>query len=184
MGNITYRVIRSQRKTIAIQIKPDGQVIVRCPKRMSVQGVSAFVESKAAWIQKHLAMLPLQDTSGFTPREIEALRERTRALVTRRVEYYAPIVGVTWQRIAVRIQRSRWGSCSSKGNLNFNCLLALVPPEVLDYVVVHELCHRKEMNHSARFWSEVERILPDYKSCKAWLGDAGRKLIASLNIPE
>ena len=184
MGNIAYQVIKSQRKTIAIQIKPNGQIVVRCPRRMSAEGVRAFVESKEAWIQKHLAALPARDIPGVTPQEIEELRERTRVLVTGRVAYYAPLVGVTWQRIAVRVQRSRWGSCSSKGNLNFNCLLALVPPEVLDYVVVHELCHRKEMNHSARFWSEVERVLPDYRNRKAWLRDSGRKLIAGLCIPE
>ena len=157
-----YQIIKSNRKTIAIQIKPDGQVIVRCPKRMRVEDARAFVESKADWINKHLTKLPPKETASFTEKEIANLREQTRALVSKRVKYYAPLIGVAYNRIAIRAQHTRWGSCSGKGNLNFNCLLSLVPPEVLDYVVVHELCHLKELNHSDRFWAEVERILPDY----------------------
>ena len=124
--------------------------------------------------------MPQQKAPGFTDQEIEELRERTRAFVTRRAEFFSPQIGVRYNHIAVRVQRSRWGSCSGKGNLNFNCLLALVPQEVLDYVVVHELCHLKEMNHSDRFWAEVERILPDYRQRKTWLKENGAKLIARI----
>ena len=101
-------------------------------------------------------------------------------MIPERVSYFAPQVGVTYGNITIRSQRTRWGSCSSKGNLNFNCLLMLVPREVLDYVVVHELCHRKEVNHSPRFWAEVERILPDYKIRQTWLKDNGSQLIGRL----
>ena len=86
-------------------------------------------------------------------------------------------VGVTYGRITIRNQRTRWGSCSAKGNLNFNCLLMKAPPEVLDYVVVHELCHRLEMNHSPRFWAQVERVLPDYKVSRKWLREHGNELM-------
>ena len=178
--NAPYQIIKSDRKTIAIEIKPDGQVVVRCPKQMRIEEARRFAESKADWIQKHLAKRLPQDVAKYTPKEIEQLREQARKLVTERVRYYAPIIGVTYGHIAIRTQHTRWGSCSSKGNLNFNCLLALVPPEVLDYVVVHELCHRKELNHSERFWKEVERILPDYKTRKKWLKDSGSKLILKL----
>ena len=178
--NVPYQIIKSDRKTIAIQIKPDGQVVVRCPKRMRIEEARRFVESKADWIEKHLAKSPPQDVAKYTPKEIEQLREQARKLIAERVKHFAPIVGVTYGQIAIRTQHTRWGSCSSKGNLNFNCLLALVPPEVLDYVVVHELCHRKELNHSARFWNEVERILPDYKTRRSWLKERGSGLIARL----
>lgn len=178
--NVPYQIIKSDRKTISIQIKPDGRVVVRCPKRMRIEEVRRFVESKSDWIEKHLARRPPQDVVKYTPKEIEQLREQARKLVTERVRYYAPIVGVTYGQIAIRAQHTRWGSCSSKGNLNFNCLLALVPPEVLDYVVVHELCHRNEMNHSFHFWKEVERVIPYYKSCKKWLRENGTSLVARL----
>ena len=178
--NVPYQIIKSDRKTIAIQIKPDGQVVVRCPKRMRIEEARRFAESKADWIEKHLAKRPLQDVAKYTTKEIEQLREQARKLVTERVRYFAPIIGVTYGQIAIRTQHTRWGSCSSKGNLNFNCLLALVPPEVLDYVVVHELCHRKELNHSARFWAQVERVLPDYKSHRKWLKENGKNLITRL----
>ena len=89
-------------------------------------------------------------------------------------------MGVDYGQITIRSQKTRWGSCSSKGNLNFNCLLLLAPPEVLDYVVVHELCHRKEMNHSPRFWAEVARVMPDYKVRRKWLKDNGNGLMQLL----
>ena len=178
--NVPYQIIKSDRKTIAIEIKPDGQVVVRCPKRMRIEEARYFAESKADWIEKHLTKRDQQETAKYTPQQIEHLREQTRKLVTDRVKYYAPIVGVAYNQIAIRTQHTRWGSCSSKGNLNFNCLLALVPLEILDYVVVHELCHRKELNHSQRFWKEVELILPDYKTRKKWLSEHGPNLTARL----
>ena len=176
MFPMDYTLVRSDRKSIAIRIKPDGQVEVRCPKRMSRAAVQAFVDSKKSWIAAHLAKLtPVQ---RLTDKEREALREETRRRVTERAAYFAPLVGVTYGRITIRNQRSRWGSCSSQGNLNFNCLLMLAPPEVLDYVVVHELCHRKVMNHSARFYAEVLKVLPEYKQYQKWLRDHGEMILA------
>ena len=178
--NIPYRIIRSDRKTIAIQIMPEGNVVVRCPGRMRSDDIKRFVESKTRWIEKHLAACNPIEPSKLAEQEIKQLREMTRQLITRRVEYFAPFIGVTYGQIAIRTQRTRWGCCSSKGKLNFNCLLGLVPSVVLDYVVVHELCHRKELNHSDRFWNEVSRILPDYKVRKQWLKDNGPSLIARI----
>ena len=177
---IPYHIIRSNRKTISLQIKPDGEVVVRCPQRMSAGEINTFLDSKADWIRKHLAKLPSEPVAKFSEQELEELRQIAKILLTQRVQHYAPIVGVTYNRITVRAQHSRWGSCSSKGNLNFNCLLALVPSEVLDYVVVHELCHRLELNHSHRFWNEVKRVLPDYKQRQTWLKENGAQFIARL----
>lgn len=94
------------------------------------------------------------------------------------MEYFAEKIGVDYGRITIRCQKTRWGSCSSSGNLSFNCLLMLVPESVRDYVIVHELCHRKEMNHSARFWREVAEVCPDYQASRAWLRKNGGALIA------
>ena len=97
-----------------------------------------------------------------------------------KVRFFAEKIGVSYGRITIRSQRTRWGSCSVKGNLNFNCLLMLCPEYVQDYVVIHELCHRKEMNHSAAFWAEVEKHCPDYRIRRKWLKDHGASLIARL----
>ena len=176
----SYQIIRSDRKSIGIQIMPDGSVVVRCPKRMRLDDIRRFVESKSDWIEKHLAGRDLGAPEKLTEPELRQLREKTRQLVTARAKYFAAIIGVQYNQIAIRMQRTRWGSCSSKGNLNFNCLLGLTPPEVLDYVVVHELCHLIEMNHSKQFWDAVERIMPDYKVHRKWLKDNGNKLIAKI----
>ncbi len=177
---VSYQIIRSNRKTIGIQIMPDGSVVVRCPKRMRLDEIRRFVESKSDWIEKHLAGRDMIAPEKLTEQEIRLLREKTRQLVTERVKHYAPIIGVKYNQIAIRTQRTRWGSCSSKGNLNFNCLLGLTSPEVLDYVVVHELCHLIELNHSKQFWDAVERTMPDYKVHRKWLKDNGNKLIARI----
>lgn len=178
---IQYKLIRSARKTIAIQITPAGEVIVRCPNRMRVEEVRKFVESKREWIEKHLSKWEtVQAQPPITREELHELGDRALRVIPERVAHFAPKVGVTYGGITIRNQRTRWGSCSSKGNLNFNCLLMLVPEQVLDYVVVHELCHRKHMNHSPQFWAEVKRVMPDYEIHKKWLKDHGDALIARL----
>lgn len=111
---------------------------------------------------------------------IEALKKQAKVVIPEKVKHYAPIVGVDYGRITIRCQRTRWGSCSSKGNLNFNCLLMLMPDEVIDSVVVHELCHRKQMNHSAAFYSEINKVFPAYKQCQKWLKENGGKIMRKI----
>ena len=173
-------IIRSKRKTISIQLDLNGQIIVRCPQKMREQDISAFVESKSLWIEKHRAKLKQLQLPALTQEDIERLRVQTKNLVNLRAAHYASIMKVSYKRITVRTQRTRWGSCSSKGNLNFNCLLALVPMDVLDYVVVHELAHLKQMNHSEFFWAEVASVLPDYKTSKHWLKENSAALISRI----
>lgn len=180
-------VIRSKRKTIAVQIKPDGTVVVRVPKWMRERDIENFVQEKRAWIEKHQRLVrerqaQVQQAEPFTEEELRALVKQAREVITQKVRYYAPLVGVDYGRIAIRRQRSRWGSCSSKGNLNFNCLLALLPEEVIDYVVVHELCHRKQMNHSAAFYREVERVYPEYRKWQKWLKENGSVYLGRLPV--
>ena len=178
-----YELIRSNRKTIALQIKGDGRIIVRAPVRMAAKDIQRFVDSKAAWIEKHLAIIQQRQqpvASAFTLEQIQQLADAAKSDLPRRVARFAALVGVTYGRITIRAQKSRWGSCSGKGNLNFNCLLMLCPEDVRDYVVVHELCHRKELNHSPRFWAEVEKVLPGYKVQRKWLKENGGGLIRRL----
>ena len=171
------RILRSHRKTISLRICSDGTLEVRCPYLMTDRQVQDFVDSKQKWIEKHR---PVSVVEKMSMEEVNALADRALVVIPDRVRYFAPLVGVTWGRITIRNQKTRWGSCSTGGNLNFNCLLLLTPPEVLDYVVVHELCHRKEMNHSARFWAEVSRICPNYQQHRKWLKQNGHTLIARL----
>ena len=177
-------VIRSNRKTIGLEIGPKG-LIVRVPRRMSDARIEAFLESRQDWIRVHTEkyaarQAALSGVEKLSPEGLQALIRAAKTEIPLRVAFYAPIVGVDYGRVSIRCQRSRWGSCSSKGNLNFNCLLMLAPPEVLDSVVVHELCHRKEMNHSPRFYAEVLRVFPDYKRWNKWLKDNGALLFARL----
>lgn len=185
MMKYQVQIIRSRRKTISLEIKEDGLVVVRGPQSLKQSDVNRILEEKSGWIEKHLAraqQTKQQDGNlrRFTPKEIQMLYDQAAKHIPERVAYYAEQIGVTYGRITIRNQKTRWGSCSAKGNLNFNCLLMLTPPDVLDYVVVHELCHRKEMNHSKAFWTEVEKILPDYKVKKQWLKNHGGSLISRL----
>ena len=178
---ISYTLVRSARKTISIAVKPTGEVEVSCPKRCSKGDVEAFVRSKEDWIRKHLeAMAQRPAVPVLTEAERKALAAKAAEILPEKVRRFADQMGISYGRVTIRSQRTRWGSCSVKGNLNFNCLLMLMPREVQDYVVVHELCHRKEMNHSAAFWAEVEKYCPDYRIHRKWLKDNGAVLIARL----
>lgn len=154
-------VIRSNRKTVAIQVNSDLSVTVRAPYSASEKDIEEILKKKEAWISRHIEKIKktkerfeAEPTEKLTREKVIALAEEALKVIPERVEYFAKVIGVTYGKITVRNQKTRWGSCSSKGNLNFNCLLMLAPPEVLDYVVVHELCHRKQMNHSKAFWLE------------------------------
>ena len=113
------------------------------------------------------------EVKPLTHGELLALAERARRVIPGRVRYYAERLGVSYGRITIRHQKTRWGSCSSSGNLNFNCLLMLAPPEVLDAVVAHELCHRREMNHSKRFYELLYSVCPEYRKWNGWLKKNG-----------
>ena len=178
---IPYTLVKSSRKTISIIIKATGEVEVRCPKRCPKREVEAFVVSKEDWIRAHLENISQRpEVPALSEAERKALAEQASKTLPEKVYYFAQLMGVSYGRITIRSQRTRWGSCSAKGNLNFNCLLMLCPVEVQDYVVIHELCHRKEMNHSAAFWAEVEKYCPDYRVHRKWLKENGAALIARI----
>lgn len=185
MEKAQIRIIRSKRKTVALEIRPDLSVLVRAPYWMADWQIRKFIDEKSDWLYAHLQeMAQKQKENAMRPKvtplsseELQALADDALRIIPERVRFYAPLVGVTYGRITIRNQRTRWGSCSAKGNLNFNCLLMKAPPQVLDYVVVHELCHRLEMNHSPRFWAQVERVLPEYKNSRKWLREHGNELM-------
>ena len=176
-----YTIIKSNRRTLALEIK-SGKLIVRAPSRATDEEISAFVVKHKRWIENNILKIQkrkelIGSIDPLSQSDIQALADKALSVIPDRVKYYAEIIGVTYGRITIRNQRSRWGSCSAKGNLNFNCLLMLAPPEVLDSVIVHELCHRKVMNHSDKFYAEVLRAFPHYHICNKWLKENGDVLI-------
>ena len=181
--SISVEVIYSGRRTLGLEVTADGRVLARVPRRAVDRTVERFVEEKKGWIlEKYLLQRKRsekrREAAGDRDYEkdpaLEArYRELARMVISQRASYFAAKMGVTYGRISIRAQKTRWGSCSGQGNLNFNWKLILMPPEILDYVVVHELAHRKQMNHSKLFWAEVERILPDYERRRRWLKENG-----------
>lgn len=103
-------------------------------------------------------------------------RERAREVLTDKVTYFQRFIGKAVGDIRIKEQKSRWGSCSSRGNLNFNWKIVMAPDDIIDYLVVHELCHLLHMNHSKEFWESVEKIIPDYKEKEKWLKEKGTLL--------
>lgn len=183
IAGLSVLLVRSSRKTLAVQIRADGTVIARAPLRMPKDRILCFLSEKASWIRMQQGRMQERENMRQQARihldaaQEKELRERAKAVLAQRTAYFARQIGVTYGRITVRDQKTRWGSCSQTGNLNFNFRLILAPSEVLDYVVVHELCHRRQMNHSAQFWQEVAQVLPDYRKRKAWLTENGWRLM-------
>jgi hypothetical protein len=177
-----YELIKSRRRTIAVQVCGE-RVVVRAPMRTSRAAADAFVKKHERWIEDRLEKArdakDAADRDGVLTRDqLDALYRRAKSYLPARVRYYAALLGVSWGRITVRCQRTRWGSCSTKKNLNFNCLLMLTPPEVIDAVVVHEVCHLKEMNHGADFYALVREVCPEYDKWDEWLKENGKILLA------
>lgn len=183
IAGLSVLLVRSSRKTLAVQIRTDGTVIARAPLRMPKDRILCFLSEKASWIRMQQGKMQEREKMRQQARihldaaQEKELRERAKSVLAQRTAYFARQVGVTYGRITVRDQKTRWGSCSQTGNLNFNFRLILAPSEVLDYVVVHELCHRRQMNHSTQFWQEVAQVLPDYRKRKAWLTENGWRLM-------
>lgn len=181
---MSFTLIRSKRKTISMEFK-DGEVIVRAPNRASKKSIVLFVESHRDWIEKQKKKEAQRKKAQaavekLTKEELDSLMAEAKAYFPLVVSRYAALMGEEYGRVTVRCLKTRWGSCSTKKNLNFNCLLMLAPVAVRESVVVHELCHLKEMNHSARFYEEVYRFYPDYDRQNKWLKENGPLLLGRL----
>lgn len=184
-GTIPVQVIYSRRTTMGLEVRPDGTVAARVPMGTADKPLMAFVGERRQWIvekwflmEKRRQVMESRPPADYeeNPSLERQYRELARGRITERVRYYAAQMEVSYGRISIRAAKTRWGSCSAGGNLNFHWKLVLMPPEVLDYVVVHELAHRKEMNHSYRFWKVVEKVLPDYRQTREWLKQHGREV--------
>lgn len=182
---MTLEILRSARKTLQLEIvPPDLHLRVRAPLHCSDGEVRRFVDSHADWVRNHTRRLRerLAEPAPppLSPRELQALKERAKAYIPGRVCLCAQRLGVSYGRITIRSQKTRWGSCSARGDLSFNCLLMLMPPEIIDYVVAHELCHRREMNHSPRFYALLGSLMPDWRQHGQWIRENGALLMRRL----
>ena len=176
--DLTYVIQKSRRRSMSLHVADDRKIIVKVPLGTPASVAEKFIIEKKDWIYRQIARLEKQTELAasmglLTEEDIKQIKKKAKKVIPERVEHYAKLTGISYNRIFIRLQKSRWGSCSVDGNLNFNCLLVLMPPEILDSVVVHELCHRLHMNHSRKFYDEVLRIFPDYKRCDKWLKQNG-----------
>ena len=172
-------VIRTDRKTVSVEVSRTGDVIVRAPRRMKQADIETFVGEKREWIESRLSAYEDDKKRAEMLGRADAgeLSGAVYAKICARAAFYADMLHLSYGKITVRHQKTLWGSCSANGDLSFNCLLALVPDEVLDYVVVHELSHIKHRDHSARFWNTVGTVIPDYRERRRWLRDNGRVIM-------
>ncbi|MFA6429989.1 MAG: SprT family zinc-dependent metalloprotease [Patescibacteria group bacterium] len=159
-------------RCVRLAIYRDGRFIVTAPMHADQRLIERFVREKAAWVQEKLAYvqaLPPPLLPRSTKKDYLMHKTAAMTLVTERLAHFNTHYQQVFTRVCIRDQRSRWGSCSRRGNLNFNYRIVLLPPSIADYIIVHELCHLREFNHSPRFWALVAEMIPEYRECRATL---------------
>ena len=160
-----YKIIKSNRKTIAIQVTAEGEIIVRAPLKVSDQVIEGFVIEKKAWLEKAVAS-QLKKAKGkkiYSDDDVKTLRKQAKEVIPKKVEFYSQLMGVKPVSIRITSAKTRYGSCSSRNTLNFSLYLMDKDERFIDYVVVHELAHIKHHNHSKDFYAFIEAFMPDYK---------------------
>ena len=175
---LAAQVIRSNRKTLGLEVKQNLEVYARVPVNLDDKSLKKFIRKNEEWIcRTYQAEKEAAEKRRLTACPLPAEEEKQRILdqFVERVRYYESLMKLYSRRITIRNQKTRWGSCSSRKNLNFNYKLAYMPQEIMDYVVVHELAHLQHMNHSQEFWQLVEQYIPDYKERRKWLKEHGKE---------
>lgn len=175
---LTYTLTKSRRaKNIRVSVDPHGQIKLTLPWYVPQIMGKRFLQNNAAWIQKTLSDVESRPKpKTYSKQELTEMKIKTRNLVRDRIQHFNAFYQLEYHRLTIRNQKTRWGSCSSNKTLSFNCKLCLLPPALIDYVVVHEICHLKHMDHSVKFWSLVERQIPNHRSLRRQL----RRLSTSL----
>jgi predicted metal-dependent hydrolase len=170
MTEIKYQIKKSARsRRIRLAVFCDGSVVATAPSHLENNFIENWIRQKADWILRKVKYF---EKKGFravpkrTRGEYKKYKESARVLAKNRLEYFSEVYGIKYGRISIRNQKTRWGSCSRSGNLNFNYKIAKIAPHMADYIIVHELCHIKEFNHSRNFWVLVAQTIPDYKNIR------------------
>ncbi len=160
-----YKVIKSNRKTIAIQVTIDGAIVVRAPLKMNDEAIERFVIDKKAWLEKAIVSQrnKAKTKKSYSQEDIASLRLKAKEIIPLKVDYFSKIMGVEPKSIKITSAKTRYGSCSSQNTLNFSLYLMDKDERFIDYVVVHELAHIKHHNHSKQFYEFVQRFIPNYK---------------------
>lgn len=171
---IPYKIRNSKRaKRMSLVINPDGSVVAVKPFWVKEKSLHYFVEKNMEWLKKTLNKVQIIDFDKnlhiYSRRHYLKYKEQARQIITQRTQELSRVVGLPYNKISIRNQKTRWGSCSESRNLSFNYKLIFHEPEIMDYIIIHELCHLEEMNHGSRFWSLVEKWCPRYRNFEAKL---------------
>jgi predicted metal-dependent hydrolase len=174
------QIIYSKRRSIVLQVK-NGQVFLKAPLRTPTKFLEGLVAKKQKWIQDKIEVSKKvyenkEDKKSISLETVRFYKKEFGAYLDEKVTLYAEQIGVTFNKISIRKTVSRWGSCTTSGNLSFSIFLWDTPNHVIDYVIVHELCHRRYMNHSKDFWNLVLQHYPEYKLAEKWLKINGNKI--------
>ena len=159
-----YVLTRNKRsRSIRISVSVGGAIRVSAPPRAPLTLIEQTITKNVDWIHRQQKKISSKHIIHINTADIPSLKQHTKELLDTKLPHFAKLYGVVYKQVAIRDQKSRWGSCSARGNLNFNYKLALLPPQLADYIIIHELCHLREMNHSAKFWKLVVEACPRYK---------------------
>jgi predicted metal-dependent hydrolase len=164
----TLKISRRSR-SLRLAVYPGGELIVTAPRFLSARAIEQFIIRKSAWILEKidkLASLPKQAKTKDS--RMDFIRNKSAALkiARQKMEYFNQFYGLKWKRVTIKNQKTRWGSCSRQGNINFNYKIALLPDRAADYIIVHEMCHLIEMNHSRKFWNLVAKTVSDHREIR------------------
>lgn len=172
---ITYMLKKSKRaKRLRLAVYCDGSVVITTPFRIEQSIIEKFIADKKQWILDKLQFFKSADSKSiriFSCKDYLENKDKALDFARERIEYYNKIYKFSFNKISIKNQKTRWGSCSRKQNLNFNYKIVFLPQKLQDYIIVHEMCHLKEFNHSKRFWALVGKVLPNYLEIKKELRD-------------
>lgn len=165
--NEDYELVRSKRKTLSLSVSKELKVVVRSPLRTSARDIEEFIYKHTSWIEKQIDRIKQRKDICLSDEEILQLKQKAKMVLPLKVQHFSEIMGVSPISVKITSATTRWGSCSGKNGICFSYKIMLLPDELIDYIVVHELAHIVEKNHSHKFYAVIERYLPNYRELVA-----------------